>query len=181
VASSWGTDMSDGWSHYCEELMREVLFRDSPASRLLTAQHGLTFALSAAIDISLASGRFDAARAADVLVRRTGLAPNVARARVRTMLRTPTRALSTLLGKIRIEQLRREARRRWRTAYRDARFHTLLLASGPLPLAYLFEMLDGPPSYLSNTPTSEMLLDEEARAARQALGQQAERSADELS
>jgi uncharacterized protein (DUF885 family) len=70
----------------------------------------------------------------------------VARALVTSMLREPTRALSALVGKVRIEQLKREAHKRWRTTYTDRRFHDLLLVSGSVPLAYLFEQLDHAPT-----------------------------------
>ena len=95
-----------------------------------------------------------AEHAAAFLVRRGGVRLPVARALVRTLLTKPTSGLSALVGKVRIEQLRREAHRRWRDGYSDRRFNTLLLVNGPVPLAYLFERLDEPPTYVSDVNTA---------------------------
>ena len=61
------------------------------------------------------------------------------------------------MGKVRIEQLRREARRRWRDGYSEKRFNTLMLANGPIPLAYLFERLNDPPAFVTDVPTASFV------------------------
>jgi len=75
---------------------------------------------------------------------------------VRTLIARPTSGLSALVGKVRIEQLRREARRRWRDGFSERRFNTLLMVNGPVPLAYLFERLDEPPTYVSDVSTAPL-------------------------
>ena len=154
AAASWGLDMVHGWGLVSAELMRELAFRHSPASRLLMVRHALTAALVAVADVDLAIGRMGAEEAAGFLVRRAGMRLPVARAVVRTLLKAPTTGLSGLVGKVRIEQLRREAHKRWRGTYSDKRFHALLLVNGAIPLAYLFERLDEPPSYLNDVVTA---------------------------
>ena len=156
VASTWGEDMNAGWTLYACELMRELQFRDSPASKLVAVREELGDALLAVVDVCLGIGRFGPDEAVDFLVRRGGFARGAARARVRAMRRTPTAAVSGLVGKVRIEQLRREARKRWRQAYSDKRFHGLLLRSGPIPLAYLFEMLDHAQVYAADGKTEDI-------------------------
>lgn len=153
VAGTWGQDMAQGWAHASEELMRELPFRPSWASRLVMVRRTLLTTLLAAVDVCLCIGRMTPEQAAAFLVRRAGARLPVARAMVRTLLKTPTVGLSALVGKVRIEQLRREAHKHWREGYNDKRFHGLLLASGPLPLAYLFERLSDPPQFLSDEST----------------------------
>jgi len=153
-AAAWGQDMVAGWSLVSAELMRELHFRHSPASRLMMVRHAMVQALLAIVDVGLAIGRFAPEPAAAFLVRRGGVRLPVARALVRTLLAKPTSGLSALVGKVRIEQLRREAHRRWRDGYSDRRFHTLLLVNGPVPLAYLFERLDEPPTYVTDVTTA---------------------------
>jgi uncharacterized protein (DUF885 family) len=148
--------MVAGWGLVASELMREQNFRHSPASRLMMLRHALTAALTAIVDVNLALGRASAESAAAFLVRRAGLRLPVARAVVRTLLARPTSGLSGLVGKVRIEQLRREAHRRWRDGYSDRRFYTLLMVNGPVPLAYLFERLDEPPTYISDVDTANL-------------------------
>ena len=154
VAGTWGQDMVHGWSHAAEEKMRETQFRPSPASRLVMVRRALLTTLLAAVDVNLSIGRLTPEQAAAFLVRRAGIRLPVARAQVRTLLRAPTLGLSALVGKVRIEQLRREAHKRWRDGYSEKRFHTLLLVSGPLPLAYLFERLQDPPTFVSDVSTA---------------------------
>lgn|GEM_PF-1099875 len=154
AGSTWGLDMVHGWGLVGAELMRELAFRPSPATRLLTVHHVLVAALVAVVDVSLALGRASPEAAATFLVRRAGLRLPVARAMVRTLLKAPTKGLSALVGKVRIEQLRREAHKRWRGGYSDRRFHALLLVNGAIPLAYLFERLDEPPAYATDVVTA---------------------------
>ncbi|HEY1099470.1 MAG TPA: DUF885 family protein [Myxococcota bacterium] len=153
-ASTWGQDMVAGWSLVAAELMRELHFRHSPASRLLMLRQAQLQTLLAVVDVGLGIGTFGAEPAAAFLVRRGGVRLPVARALVRSLLARPTSGLSGLVGKVRIEQLRREAHRRWRDGYSDRRFNTLLLVNGPVPLAYLFERLDEPPAYVSDVTTA---------------------------
>lgn len=160
VAGTWGQDMVQGWAHSSEELLREVQFRPSPASRLIMVRRALLTTLLAAVDVCLSIGRMTPEQAAAFLVRRAGARLPVARAQVRSLLRAPTLGLSALVGKVRIEQLRREAHKQWRDEYSDKRFHSLLLASGPLPLAYLFERLADPPVFLSDVPTASSFREE---------------------
>jgi len=153
-AAAWGQDMVAGWGLVSAELMREHSFRHSPASRLMTIRHALSTALLASVDVNLGIGRMTVEQGARFLVDRAGMRLPVARAVVRTLLARPTSGLSALVGKVRIEQLRREARRRWRDGFSDRRFTTLLMVNGSVPLAYLFERLDEPPTYLSDVTTA---------------------------
>lgn len=155
-ASSWGQDMVAGWSLVSSELMRELNFRHSPASRLIMLKQSMVAALLATVDVNLALGRTSAEEAAALLVRRGGLRLPVARAQVRSLIARPTSGVSALVGKVRIEQLRREARRRWRDGFSERRFNTLLMVNGPVPLAYLFERLDEPPGYASDVNTAPL-------------------------
>ncbi len=148
VASTWGTDMTRGWALMAEEAMREAQFRHSPASRLVMVKRALLHAVVAAVDVALATGRLNAESAAALLVRRGHVRLVVARAIVRSLQRAPSIGLSAFVGKIRIDQLRREARKRWRDGFSERRFVSLVLASGPVPLAYLFDRLADPPVVL---------------------------------
>jgi uncharacterized protein (DUF885 family) len=152
-STAWGLDMVHGWGLVSAELMRELAFRQSPASKLLTVRQTLVAALVAVVDVDVALGRMTPEEAAGFLVRRASMRLPVARALVRTLLKAPTTGLSALVGKVRIEQLRREAHKRWRGGYTDKRFHALLLTNGAIPLAYLFERLDEPPAYVTDVVT----------------------------
>lgn len=142
VAGTWGQDTLLGWAQYAEDYMREQGFRDSPSARLVAIQNSLYRALLAYVDISLCDGTLDPARAQRILTQHGGVSSRVAAADVRQCLRRPSEALSCLLGRMRLTQLRREAKILWRGDYHDRRFHQFVLSAGPMPLAYHFELLD---------------------------------------
>ncbi|MFZ9887944.1 MAG: DUF885 family protein [Myxococcota bacterium] len=145
--SLWALETSAGWRFHAEELMRELLFRDSPASRLVAARRGLYRALLARIELGLHTRglRLDQAKA--LLLEVGGASEERASRDLTTCMRSPTRALSELLGRLRLQQLRREAKLYWRDRYADRTLHELVLSGGPMPLTYHFELLDDPPSY----------------------------------
>jgi hypothetical protein len=72
-AASWGQDMVAGWSLVSSELMRELNFRHSPASRLIMLRQSMVATLMATVDVNLALGRTTPEAAAAFLVRRGGL------------------------------------------------------------------------------------------------------------
>lgn len=157
ISGTWGLDMVNGWALTSEELMREAQFRSSASSRVIMIRRAMLQTLLATVDVCLSIGRLQPEPAASFLVRRAGVRLPQARALVRGLLRAPTAGLSALVGKVRIEQLRRESRRRWRDGYSEKRFNTLLLANGPIPLAYLFERLNDPPTFVSDVPTASFI------------------------
>jgi hypothetical protein len=147
IASTWGMEASSGWAHHAEELMREIGFRDSPAARLITIRYGLYRAVLSLVDVGLSTGSFTREEAVQILSQNGGAAPEVAERDVVRCVRKPGWGLSALLGKMRLQQVRREAKVQWRHQYSDARFHELVLKSGAIPLTYLFELVDDPPPF----------------------------------
>lgn len=157
-ASLWACETRVGWSHHAEELMRELLFRDSPAARFVATRRAVYRATLARVEVGLHAAHMSLDAAVNHLVTLVGLSEAEARRDVMTCARSPTRALSDLLGKMRVQQLRREAKLVWRDAYTDRRLHELLLRGGSMPLTYHFELLDGPPVYAIDEGTVEYAL-----------------------
>jgi hypothetical protein len=153
IAATWGTDLVEGAALFGIEVAREVGFRPSTMARIVAVEHSHRAALLGIVDVALCTGRMTPAAAASFLVRRGGLRLPTARAQVRGLMSQPTSGLSAIIGKVRIDQLRREAYKRWRGTFSLRRFSTLLVANGPVPLAYLFERLDEPAQYLNQVPT----------------------------
>jgi hypothetical protein len=156
IAGTWGADLMEGWGLFAAELTREANFRPSTMAKLAAVDQAHRAALLGLVDVALGTGRMDPQQAAEFLVRRGAMRLPVARALVRGVMAVPTSGVSAIIGKVRIDQLRREAYKRWRGTFNLRRFSTLLLAHGPVPLAYLFERLEEPAQYLNNVPTSPM-------------------------
>lgn len=159
IASTWGLDTISGWSHYAEEWMREAGFRDSPEVRLVTVRNAIRRATLAYVDVSMATGLLRPEPAAALLVRVAGITPEQACIDINACLRTPTASLSALLGKMRIVQLRKEARVAWRSRFSERHFHELILMGGTMPLAYHFELLEGAYDPFYDDPTETLRTD----------------------
>ena len=162
LATTWGIEASSGWAHYSEELMQELSFRNTPGARLLTVRYGLYRAVLSLIDVGLATGGFEREEAIALLANNGGASRAVAERDVTRCVRCPGWGLSALLGKMRLQQVRREAKKQWRHQYSDPRFHELVLKGGPMPLTYLFELVEDPPPFdapadpkLANPASSE--------------------------
>lgn len=157
-ATDWAIETHAGWAHHAEELMRELMFRDSPAARLVSVERALLRAVLARLDVSLHTGGVTVERARQLLTEVTGAAEAEATRLVRSVLRQPGRALSDMVGKLRVQQLRREAKIVWRQAYAEIRFHEVLLRGGPMPITHHFELIETPPVYQIDTSTISVAL-----------------------
>jgi uncharacterized protein (DUF885 family) len=142
VGHAWAAESSAGWAHHCEELTREIGFRDSPSGRLLMIRHAMLRAVRVLVDVGLATGRLTFEQSVTMLLEHARVSQESATAEARRTLRRPTYPLSYFVGKRMIEGLRRQANVRWRPHYTDRAFHEFLLYSGELPLAFLQDEMD---------------------------------------
>lgn len=159
-AQLFGDETKAGWDRAAEELMRELQFRDAPASRFLAARRGLERAVLAFVDVKLALGELTFEQACATLVNEADLVPQDATAAVLNLIHRPTSGLSGVLGKAWLGELRRQARDRWHPGYHDRRLHELVLFHGPVPLIAMFDVIDAPPPYTTDEGTQEYALDE---------------------
>ncbi|MCP5153116.1 MAG: DUF885 domain-containing protein [Ectothiorhodospiraceae bacterium] len=125
----------EGWALYCEQLMvDEGLFEALPSARPWRALR--LRALRVVVDVGLHTGRLGYQEAIELMCRRLGHgARGFVEAEIRRYVAEPTQAMSYLVGK----QLVLELRAAWRDAvgsrHFDLRdFHDRLLAEGSVPL-----------------------------------------------
>lgn len=142
IAATWALEAELGWGTYAERRMRERRFARSPESAIFSLVAGRVQALRAYIDVGLAQGAMTSETAQRILIREAGMSTMRAAQEVSRQLTEPTAALSALVGGLRLEQLRREARSLWRAAYREGDWQRFVLAQGRMPVAYHFESLD---------------------------------------
>jgi hypothetical protein len=138
----YGLERVEGWSLFAETTMRELHFRDSPAVRLVTIQRLLAAALLAWYDVRLAQGECTVDEAAAGLTVHGAMPASLARRHALRLARSPTSGLSALVGRVRLDQLRRAAHTSWRHGYSERRFNDLVLLSGHIPVSHLFSLLD---------------------------------------
>jgi uncharacterized protein (DUF885 family) len=119
------TLFSEGWALYCEELMQEAGFYDTPGLKLWRLKNAMWRAVRLMVDVDLHCRGLELAEAARPLVELGGLEPNTARGEALRYTTSPTQPSSYVLGRDRIVALRRLAERR--SDFDLASFHDWLL------------------------------------------------------
>jgi uncharacterized protein (DUF885 family) len=136
-------EFTEGWGMYCEQLMLEEGFEDTPARRVIVATDAIWRAARIILDIRLHRGEIGVGEAIEFLVEHTGFERPNAVAEVHRYTRTPTYNLSYLLGKILLLRLRDDERRRLGSAFSSRGFHDALIYSGSIPVSFHRRLLRG--------------------------------------
>ncbi len=133
----------EGWGMYCEQMMIEEGFEDSPERRVIVATDAIWRAARIILDIRLHRGEISVAEGVDFLVDHTGFERPVAEAEVRRYTTVPGYNLSYLLGKVLLLRLRADEQARLGVDYSLKGFHDALLYSGSLPVSFHRRLLAG--------------------------------------
>jgi uncharacterized protein (DUF885 family) len=133
----------EGWGMYCEHMMREHGFRDSPAERVAMATDAVWRSARIVLDIRLHRGEIGVREAIDFLVEHTGFERPHARAEVERYTRVPSYNLSYMLGRVMLLRLRDDEAARLGSRFSERAFHDALLFSGSLPVAFHRRLLRG--------------------------------------
>ena len=133
----------EGWGMYCEQMMLEEGFEDTPQRRVMVATDAIWRAARIILDIRLHRGEIGVDEGVDFLVEHTGFERPVARAEVQRYTTVPGYNLSYLLGKILLLRLRDHERSRLGADFSLKGFHDALLYSGSLPVSFHRRLLAG--------------------------------------
>ena len=133
----------EGWGMYCEQMMVEEGFEDSPERRVMVATDAIWRAARIILDIRLHRGEISLEDGVEFLIEHTGFERPVARSEVRRYTTTPGYNLSYLLGKILLLRLRADEAARLGSDYSLKDFHDALLYSGSLPVSFHRRLLAG--------------------------------------
>lgn len=131
------TLFAEGWALYCEELMEEAGYYDTPALSLWRIKNAMWRAVRIMIDVGLHTGKLDLEGAAQILVERAGLEPNTARGEVLRYTTSPAQPSSYMLGRNRIVELRRQYQAGQGAAFNLAEFHARLLDYSSVSPAFI--------------------------------------------
>lgn len=135
VRRVFGTNVFvEGWALYCEELMKRKGFYRDRRTDLMQLKDQLWRSCRMVIDVGLHTGDMTFDDAVKMLVEKAMLEPTSAVAEVRRYTQNPTQPMSYLIGKIEIERLAADYRRKF--ANNSLRqFHDKLLSYGSIPIA----------------------------------------------
>ncbi len=136
-------DFVEGWGMYCEQMMLEEGFEDTPERRVMVATDAIWRAARIILDIRLHRGEITVDEGVDFLIEHTGFERSVAQAEVQRYTTVPGYNLSYLLGKVMLLRLRDDERARLGKAFSLRAFHDALLYSGSLPVSFHRRLLAG--------------------------------------
>ena len=139
---SGAPEFAEGWAFYCERMMKEAGFDDTPKGWYIVHTDAIWRATRIILDVSLHRGLIGFDEAVDRLVGETGFERPAALAEVKRYTSTPTYQLSYLFGRHMIEKLKADVERREGRNFSVKRFHDTLLYGGTMPVSYarrLFE------------------------------------------
>ena len=139
---SGAPEFAEGWAFYCERMMKEAGFDDTPKGWYIVHTDAIWRATRIILDVQLHRGLIGFDEAVDRLVAETGFERPAALAEVKRYTATPTYQLSYLYGRHMIERLKADVRGRQGGDFDLRSFHDTLLYGGTMPVSYarrLFE------------------------------------------
>ncbi len=139
---AFGTEVIEGWAHYCEEMMTEHAFIKSLESQFMKVNDGIWRAVRIIVDIKLSRGEMIFDEAVDMLMKEAGMSKEGAVAEVRRYTLTPGYPLSYLIGKHLILKLRDDVKNKMGKRWSEKFFHDTIAANGELPIYLLREVFD---------------------------------------
>jgi uncharacterized protein (DUF885 family) len=129
-----GSEMFEGWAHYCEDYVATNGFPDYLALHFTMNLELIWKACRIIIDVKLSRGEMTMEEAIAMLMEKASFTRGPASGEVRRYTYTPTYQLSYLLGKHLIMEMKNDMKSRYGTLFSEKEFHNLLLYSGTIPL-----------------------------------------------
>ncbi len=133
---------SEGWAVYSETLGGELGLYKDPYSRFGALQFQIWRAARLVVDTGIHAFGWTRKQAIDYMVERTGLDEPRVVSEVDRYYSQPGQALSYMIGKIRIVELRDRAKAALGERFDLRRFHMVVLDSGAVPLDILETLVD---------------------------------------
>ena len=135
-------EFAEGWAFYCERMMKEAGFDDTPIHRWVMHTDAIWRAARIILDIRLHRGEMSFDEGIAFLVDHTGFERPAVLAELKRYTATPTYALSYLYGRHMIEALRDRVRARMGPAFNLKFFHDTLIYGGTMPVSFAERLFD---------------------------------------
>ena len=138
-----GTETVEGWAHYCEELMLEEGFYENPKKAELILINGQIWrAVRIIVDIELHCKQRTVEEAIKLLMKEAAMDETSATAEVTRYTFSPGYQLSYLVGKLLIDDLRKEVKEKMGDKFSLKFFHDTILQSASMPYFYLRQLFN---------------------------------------
>ncbi|MFB6290692.1 MAG: DUF885 domain-containing protein [Candidatus Bipolaricaulia bacterium] len=133
---SHATETVEGWAHYCEEMMKDYGFDDTPEARLVQLKDRRWRAARIIADVKLSTGKFSYSEGVEYMADTVDMDRKSAEAEVKRYTQNPSYQLSYLLGKHKIDSLRDHVKQRMGGDYSDRFFHDRIIYGGSIPIKF---------------------------------------------
>jgi uncharacterized protein (DUF885 family) len=133
---------SEGWGLYAEHLAEETGLYADDRGLLGAVSTSLMRAVRLVVDTGVHAFGWSRARAVEYAVEHVPLPPEFMAAEIDRYIVMPGQALAYLTGKLEIERLREDARRRLGPAFSLPAFHAAVLDHGSLPMPTLARSIE---------------------------------------
>jgi uncharacterized protein (DUF885 family) len=142
----------EGWALYCEEMMARYGLYEELSDPGLRYLGGVRFrAARVVVDKRLHCGEYSYDDAVEFMVEQFGEdSREFIRSEVRRYCAYPTQAMSYLIGKLALMDLRERLEAEWGDGFTMMRFHNALMKEGSIPTALLADKLLGREIRLEN-------------------------------
>ena len=136
------TAYTEGWGLYSEELAKDMGFYDNPYSDFGRLAMELWRACRLVVDTGIHSRRWTREEGIDYLIENTPNSRGDATKAIERYIAMPGQATAYLIGKLKIMELRSEARAALGEDFDIRDFHDEVLKDGPVPLSILEKKID---------------------------------------
>ncbi|MFX1497253.1 MAG: DUF885 domain-containing protein [Promethearchaeota archaeon] len=133
----------EGWAHYCEEMMlKQGFYKDPIKTQQLVLGIQLQESMKIMLDIQLHCKQQSITEAIKVMINILAMEEKVAKAAILDFTLTPAYRLSYLFGKLLIEDLQQDLKKKMGSKFSLKFFHDTILRSGDLPYCLLKEYFE---------------------------------------
>jgi uncharacterized protein (DUF885 family) len=133
------TETVEGWAHYCEKMMFDHGYEATDEAEFEMLNGAIWRACRIVADVKLAQGDSTIEEMTDWITRETGMARNAMEDEVKRYSHTPGQALSYMVGRHLILDLRRSLEATLGPRFDEKRFHDVVAGYGYLPFSLLKE------------------------------------------
>lgn len=136
------TAYTEGWALYAEQVAAEMGYLDDPYDRLGHLQAALMRAVRLVVDTGVHHKRWTREQGIEYMMATTGMTETDVTAEVERYIVLPGQACAYMVGKLKILELREEAKAALGERFDLKEFHAVVLKNGAVPLSILEQLVD---------------------------------------
>jgi hypothetical protein len=140
VAAS-ATETVEGWAHYCEKMMFDHGYEATDDAEFEMLNGAIWRACRIIADVKLAQGETTIEEMVEWMTKETGMARNAMEDEVKRYSHTPGQALSYMIGRHLILELRKDLESKLGKKFNEKKFHDIVAGYGYLPFDLVKEVV----------------------------------------